>query len=398
VLFDTAPAPSGLFAKFSEDQSRDDHGRFAGGDGDPPGLQQDRYALNGKPFSFGVVDLRDGHIEETIVYAKAEEWDFHHSFFVSPEKQELIDAGTHEVFWIEAGGVPTAMDKLPAPVIGAIKAQIEPVTIAKGLFAKFSEDQPRDDAGRFASGVGGGSTTFGTKEVKIRSKDGAVVVRGETIGTAVKDSRSTAVLARGSRYAVGSTKTTMYRLKDLAGKDLGEAYSRWSAITTVARSAGLEYDGLTEIVKYSDDQPRGDDGRWGSGGPNPLAASARQLREARALAVEKFMKDPPPTPAERDKARAKIEEMGSSAYHTAMQGNSTDRENARLHLLREFGDGMTCPCVHCGLELNETTVTRDHLYPSSVGGSYRFANVVPACIGCNIERSDTPFKELPWVS
>lgn len=54
------------------------------------------------------------------------------------------------------------------------------------------------------------------------------------------------------------------------------------------------------------------------------------------------------------------------------------------------GNGVTVPCIHCGCELTFESVEADRIVP---GGSYRRANVQPACRACNLSRSDN----VEWV-
>lgn len=67
------------------------------------------------------------------------------------------------------------------------------------------------------------------------------------------------------------------------------------------------------------------------------------------------------------------------------RGNSSDRRARRAWMLSTWGDGVKCPCVHCGCVLNDSTVEADRIVP---GGSYRRDNVQPACRGCNLARSN----------
>ena len=69
------------------------------------------------------------------------------------------------------------------------------------------------------------------------------------------------------------------------------------------------------------------------------------------------------------------------------RGNATDRRRRKLWMLAHFGNGEVCPCAHCGAELDYATVEADRIIP---GGSYRRANVQPACRGCNLARSNNP--------
>jgi 5-methylcytosine-specific restriction endonuclease McrA len=72
------------------------------------------------------------------------------------------------------------------------------------------------------------------------------------------------------------------------------------------------------------------------------------------------------------------------------RGNSTDRRRRRAWMLITWGDGTTCPCVHCGATLDDSTVEADRIVP---GGPYVRANVQPACRRCNLDRSN----KIDWV-
>jgi 5-methylcytosine-specific restriction endonuclease McrA len=77
-----------------------------------------------------------------------------------------------------------------------------------------------------------------------------------------------------------------------------------------------------------------------------------------------------------------------------LRGNCKDRAARTRRLLREFGDGATCPCVYCGRELTAATLTQDKIYTADQGGRYVFANLLPACITCNQRRSDAAVREF----
>jgi 5-methylcytosine-specific restriction endonuclease McrA len=47
-----------------------------------------------------------------------------------------------------------------------------------------------------------------------------------------------------------------------------------------------------------------------------------------------------------------------------------------------------CSCVYCGDMLTFATVEADRIIPGSMGGTYRFENVIPACRECNASRGD----------
>lgn len=73
------------------------------------------------------------------------------------------------------------------------------------------------------------------------------------------------------------------------------------------------------------------------------------------------------------------------------RGSSADRKRRKIWMLATWGDGSTCPCVHCGDVLMYETVEADRIIP---GGSYRRDNVQPACRTCNLDRSN----KTEWTS
>lgn len=65
-------------------------------------------------------------------------------------------------------------------------------------------------------------------------------------------------------------------------------------------------------------------------------------------------------------------------------------------------------CLYCGQQYSRTELTRDHVLPTSRGGTNRWENVVAACKRCNWEKDDrtpeeahmpllaVPFKPNPF--
>lgn len=124
--------------------------------------------------------------------------------------------------------------------------------------------------------------------------------------------------------------------------------------------------------------------------------SNHELRKARTLAIEKAKAAPVPTPAEVAENNRKIDQMGADRFESTARGNSKDRAASRKRLLAEFGNGTHCPCVYCGVKLEDKTLTRDKIYTAREGGKYRHNNLIPACLGCNKSRGDVPFKKIRW--
>lgn len=69
------------------------------------------------------------------------------------------------------------------------------------------------------------------------------------------------------------------------------------------------------------------------------------------------------------------------------RGNSRDRRARKFWMLATWGNGISCPCIHCQTLLTYETVEADRIVP---GGSYRRENVQPSCRHCNASRSDDP--------
>jgi hypothetical protein len=69
------------------------------------------------------------------------------------------------------------------------------------------------------------------------------------------------------------------------------------------------------------------------------------------------------------------------------RGNNKDRAARKRWMLRTWGDGAKCPCIHCGCIVDYDTVEADRVIP---GGRYAHQNVQPSCRPCNLARSDNP--------
>jgi len=75
------------------------------------------------------------------------------------------------------------------------------------------------------------------------------------------------------------------------------------------------------------------------------------------------------------------------------RGSSASRRARKVWMLNHFGNGLNVNCVHCGKELDYTTVESDRIIPGNLGGSYRRDNVQPACRCCNARRAD----DMSWT-
>lgn len=74
------------------------------------------------------------------------------------------------------------------------------------------------------------------------------------------------------------------------------------------------------------------------------------------------------------------------------RGKAKDRRRRKTWMLAMYGDGITCPCVHCGTSLTFETMQQDRIIP---GGPYRRDNVQPSCEPCNKRRGDSPITPFP---
>lgn len=147
------------------------------------------------------------------------------------------------------------------------------------------------------------------------------------------------------------------------------------------------HGGSVEDIKDEDEVEREQGrGRW--------FVDANVLAAVRQKARDKYHDAPEPTEADKQWAREMYERLGADRAEANMRGNVYDRRRSKARLLREFGDGTTCPCVYCGVVLTEETIERDRIYPGSEGGRYIHANLVPADGYCNKRRGDRAFADF----
>jgi len=88
-------------------------------------------------------------------------------------------------------------------------------------------------------------------------------------------------------------------------------------------------------------------------------------------------------------------EVGSILLTTA-QVNMRKWARGAVHSLSNRSlfrrDGMVC--MYCGNPFPEGQLTRDHVVPTSRGGSDSWTNVVTACVRCNNHKSDYLLEEI----
>ncbi len=127
---------------------------------------------------------------------------------------------------------------------------------------------------------------------------------------------------------------------------------------------------------------------------NPEKVSRQEHDVVIEKALTKFEKAPQPTPQELAQNLAGLELKGAQKFRRDLVGNNIDRRRRREKLLLEFGDGVKCPCLYCGVLLKgDGDLEQDKMYTTAQGGRYRPSNLVPSCKRCNGLRGDMPFEE-----
>ena len=110
-------------------------------------------------------------------------------------------------------------------------------------------------------------------------------------------------------------------------------------------------------------------------------------------ALGKYEINPPPSNQDKEEAKAGIEKLGAWGYRRNLVGNTKDRRSRREKLLKDFGDGETCPCIYCGIVVTHGTLEQDKMYTTQEGGRYKYSNVVPSCGDCNKRRGNMSFEQ-----
>lgn len=121
-------------------------------------------------------------------------------------------------------------------------------------------------------------------------------------------------------------------------------------------------------------------------------ASREMLQHARIVARRKIAAVKKPTSEELEQyqaAKARAKRVGGE-----FRGNAKQRERSRKRLLEEFGNGAKAPCVYCGVNLSNETLSRDKILPGELGGRYNHENLLPACGHCNKTRQATPIEQV----
>lgn len=75
-----------------------------------------------------------------------------------------------------------------------------------------------------------------------------------------------------------------------------------------------------------------------------------------------------------------------------IRGNSRDRARRREWLMKQFGNGKTIPCFHCGKRMRTRWEVDRYPICGHEGGRYVRGNIVPSCIKCNNRRCTVKLK------
>jgi hypothetical protein len=124
------------------------------------------------------------------------------------------------------------------------------------------------------------------------------------------------------------------------------------------------------------------------GTPTYVPMLSYRFKKVEQIAADKILAAPVPTKADIERNRELI--ARSKRQGGDLRGGSAARHASVAKLLRDFGDGETCPCVHCGVVIDKRTCTRDKIYTAEEGGRYIYENLLPSCEFCNKSRNDAP--------
>jgi hypothetical protein len=92
----------------------------------------------------------------------------------------------------------------------------------------------------------------------------------------------------------------------------------------------------------------------------------------------------------KPKSISQILGIGRGAFRKALLSMILSKyvqKDAFQIAIREFGE----ECIYCG---SKNDLQADHLWPEEQGGIHVAGNVVPACPGCNSERTNKNWKEF----
>jgi hypothetical protein len=131
---------------------------------------------------------------------------------------------------------------------------------------------------------------------------------------------------------------------------------------------------------------------------NPLSAEAQEnlgkignltpeskFKETRSKVRELVDNATPPT-VEQVESFKRLDALCKGGDDNAcrrISGNGYEKRERRNWILKEWGDGHTCPCGHCGVRIGSAQMEIDKIYPAK---RYTKKNIIPSCADCNRKR------------
>lgn len=85
---------------------------------------------------------------------------------------------------------------------------------------------------------------------------------------------------------------------------------------------------------------------------------------------------------EKNRIHVRVKNRNRYALKMGAYGSHTAQE------FEELCKSYNWECTYCRTKMNIMTVTEDHVIPLSRGGSNLIENIVPACMSCNISKSN----------
>jgi capsid protein len=242
----------------------------------------------------------------------------------------------------------------------------------------------------------------------LRAGRGAVRSVGKRLGLMAADTHDPLGLdlARqiGDRYAARSGAAL-----DTYMAYLHAALDEFGDLATAIRVADLaeaevKAAGGLDLLAYSDDQPRDDKGRFGEGGGAPAEAHER----AKAKAAAKIAAAPVPSSEAVEKARAELAKAKAGlgrAGGESRGGSAAARRKQRESLFNEFQEDHSgyVVCHETGIKMHWSSNVKDNpngyptfergkIFTKTQGGGYQLKNLIPESFAANRGRSDKPIR------
>ena len=172
----------------------------------------------------------------------------------------------------------------------------------------------------------------------------------------------------------------------------------WAERTTVQTRKQVYVNGKSEWVVTPDTPSWATNGDPKGNSTNPLTKESisnlgklgyknsdsafAKMRKKLNLTVAKARDATPDEVASFRKLDAKCKAGNSNACRQ-IRGESYHRRDNKNRMLKDWGDGHTVCCAHCGVRLGYAQLELDKMIPAV---RYKYENLVPSCGTCNTER------------